>query len=192
MLQRDSIDKLEIRLAMFGVYGTFYTLTFNNENLPENLDGVEKAWNAYLTRLKRHRAAHGQRTDFFYVYRIEGKHGDKRWHVHVFLDWRDIPPYIVRALWDYGTSYAVKWNKKRILSAKGYRGLAIYFTKEKPEVGKHRWGCARSLSRAVPPVEFSFQSAPNIRIPPGAIPLRADKCKVSSWGVYSFARWLEI
>lgn len=192
LLQRDSLDKLEIRLALFGFNGVFYSLTFSDEALPRNLRGVENAWNAYLKRLKKWRTDHGQSKDFDYVYRIEGKHGDRRWHLHAFLDQRDIPPYIVRALWDFGSSDAVKWNRRRVAAAKGFRGLAMYFTKEKPEVGKHRWGCSRSLSRKVPPCEISLQESPNIRIPPGALPLPADYFKASKWGVFSYVRYLEI
>lgn len=192
LLQRDSIDKLEVRLALFGFDGVFYTLTFSDENLPANLKGAENAWKAYLKRLKKWRTDHGQSKYFDDVHRIEGKHGDKRWHLHLFMNRNDIPPYIVRALWDYGSSYAVKWNQKRVTSAMGYRSLAAYFTKERPEVGKHRWGCSRSLSRKVPPCEISLQESPNIRIPPGALPLPADYFKASKWGVFSYVRYLEI
>ena len=191
MLQRESLDKLEIRLALFGTFGAFYTCTYANQFLPKNLDEAEKSWRAFLKRLKRWLREHGRSTDLCYVYRIENKHGDGRWHLHVFLDVREIPPIIVRVLWQNGESDVVKWNQRRLIKAKGYRGLAVYFTKEKPEVGKHRWGCSRSLSKKVPPCEISLQSSPNIRIPPGAIPLPADRLKVSKWGVYSYARYLE-
>ena len=76
---RTSVDKLELRLALFGYDGVFYTLTFSPEHLPTDLDGVQAVWDAFLKRLARwnRRMGRGGSPDF-YVYRIEGRHGDHR------------------------------------------------------------------------------------------------------------------
>lgn len=50
---RTSVDKLELRLALFGYDGVFYTLTFAPEHLPADLDGVQAVWDAFLKRLAR-------------------------------------------------------------------------------------------------------------------------------------------
>ena len=77
---RTSVDKLELRLALFGYDGVFYTLTFAPEHLPTDLDGVQAVWDAFLKRLARwnRRMGRGGSPDF-YVYRIEGLHGDHRY-----------------------------------------------------------------------------------------------------------------
>ncbi|MEA4994707.1 MAG: hypothetical protein VB060_12960 [Oscillibacter sp.] len=38
-MSRTSVDKLELRLALFGFGDVFYTLTFADEHLPDSLDG---------------------------------------------------------------------------------------------------------------------------------------------------------
>lgn len=118
---RTSVDKLELRLALFGYDGVFYTLTFASEHLPADLDGVQAVWDAFLKRLARwnRRMGRGGSPDF-YVYRIEGLHGDHRYHIHAFLRDSDFPPTVVRYLWDWGEVDDEPWDRKRVLAEKGY------------------------------------------------------------------------
>ena len=51
-LSRTSLDKLELRLALFGYDGIFYDLTFDDAHLPPNRAGVERVWDAFLKRLR--------------------------------------------------------------------------------------------------------------------------------------------
>lgn len=48
-----SVDRLELRLALFGYDGVFYSLTFSNDNLPRDFSGVQRIWSCFLKRLKR-------------------------------------------------------------------------------------------------------------------------------------------
>ena len=109
---RTSVDKLELRLALFGYDGVFYTLTFAPEHLPADLDGVQAVWDAFLKRLARwnRRMGRGGSPDF-YVYRIEGLHGDHRYHIHAFLRDSDFPPTVVRYLWDWGEVDDEPWDR---------------------------------------------------------------------------------
>lgn len=68
---RTRVDRLELRLALFGHEGSFYTMTFDDEHLPESFREVEGVWKAFL---RRQRLWLGRAFD--YVYCIEGKHGD--------------------------------------------------------------------------------------------------------------------
>ena len=190
-LQRTSVDKLELRLALFGYHGIFYTLTFAPEFLPRDRRGVELAWKAFLRRLQRWWKEHGNGKDILYVYRIEGLHGDHRWHLHPFLDGRDFPPDVVRQLWDLGEVFAVPYDRRRIISEGGYRQLAKYITKERPEVGKHPWGCSRSLSRMLPLPEVRRSTTGRINLPQGAVPLPVENPGINQWGVFAYARYLE-
>ena len=189
-LSRTSVDKLELRLALFGYDGVFYTLTFSNENLPGTHADVRKIWNTFMKRLRRWL---GRPVDF-YVYRIEGLHGDHRFHVHAFLRDSDFPPAVVRLLWDWGEVDDEPFTQKRVLSEGGYRGLAIYFTKETPEVGRHAWGCSRTLSRYLPQPEIRPIKSGALRVPAGAVPLPVegrDRPQLGEWGLYAYARWLQ-
>ena len=98
-LSRSSVDKLELRLALFGYDGNFFTLTFDDAHLPRTRAETERIWDAFLKRLRRW---HKKPVDF-YVYRIEGLHGDRRLHIHVFLRNGDFPPAVVQFLchWYY-------------------------------------------------------------------------------------------
>ena len=57
---RTSVDKLELRLALFGYDGVFYTLTFAPEHLPVSLDIVQAVWVALLRRPGRWNRPKGQ------------------------------------------------------------------------------------------------------------------------------------
>lgn len=190
---RTSVDKLELRLALFGYDGVFYTLTFAPEHLPADLDGVQAVWDAFLKRLARwnRRMGRGGSPDF-YVYRIEGLHGDHRYHIHAFLRDSDFPPAVVRYLWDWGEVDDEPWDRKRVLAEKGYWNLARYFTKEVPEVGRHPWGCSRKLSRMIPPPEVWCSRTGEIRPPAGAVRLPIlGQPNLGEWGVFSYTRYLD-
>lgn len=188
-LSRTSLDKLELRLALFAYDGIFYDLTFDDEHLPPNRAGVERVWDAFLKRLRRWKCGPVD----FYVYRIEGLHGDKRLHIHAFLRGQDFPPAVVRHLWTFGFAYDKPFNRTRVLSEGGYRGLAIYFTKEVPEVGRHPWGCSRALSKYIPPPEVTTCKSGMVWLPKGStsLPMQGrDRPQLGGWGLYGYSRYL--
>ena len=45
---RTRIDRLELRLALFGFEGSHHTLTFDDEHLPRNFAGVRAALRAFM------------------------------------------------------------------------------------------------------------------------------------------------
>ena len=101
-LSRTTVDKLELRLALFGYDGIFYTLTFDDDHLPPDRAGVDRIWDAFAKRLRRWQRGPVD----YYVYRVEGLHGDHRLHIHVFLRDRDFPPAVVQYLWAMPTMCA--------------------------------------------------------------------------------------
>lgn len=187
---RTSLDKLEVRLALFGYDGVFYSLTFAPEQTPESYAETRRRWDAFVKRLKRWRAdlPNAPASDFDYVYRIERLHDN--WHLHCFLRDSDFPPAVVRWLWEWGEAYDVPWTRKRVHSEGGYRGLAIYFTKEVPEVGRHPWGASRSLSRKLPQPSISFSKNGQIRTPKGSVLLPVKAPGKTPWGVFQYCRYL--
>lgn len=189
-MSRTTLDKLELRLALFGYDGVFYTLTFADEYLPKNHAEVQRVWDAFLKRLKRWHKSRGKPALEFYVYRIEGLHGDKRYHLHCFLRDEDFPPAVVRYLWDWGEVDDVPYDKKRILAQGGYRCLARYFTKELPEVGRHPWGASRALSKKIPAPQVTFSKTGQIALPQDAVRLPVRDPGICEWGVFNYARYL--
>lgn len=188
-LSRTSVDKLELRLALFEYDGIFYTLTFDDEHLPEDWAGAMRVWDTFTKRLRRW----AKKPVDYYVYRIEGLHGDHRLHIHAFLRDTDFPPAVVRFLWTWGFADDEPWDRRRVLSAQGYRSLAKYFTKEAPEVGRHPWGCSRALGRMLPPPEVTQSRTGVVRPPSGAVLLPTggrDRPQLESWGVYGYMRYL--
>ena len=184
-MSRTTVDKLELRLALFEYDGVFHSLTFAPENLPESRKDVQQIWNTYLKRLKRW----GSGKPFDYVYRIEGLHDSL--HIHVFLRDNECPAVLVRRLWDWGEAYDVPYTKKKILQEDGYRRLARYFTKERPEVGQHPWGPSRTLKPKVPLPEVKTSKTGRIYVPRDAVilPLEYNEAK-SDWGMYSYSKYL--
>lgn len=144
---RSQVDRLELRLALFEYEGQHYTLTFDNAHLPPDFPGVRKALRAFMARLTRWRKGE----PFDWIYCIEGKHGDHRYHVHMVLRDRDFPPAVVQYLWKCG-----EVDDEPVLRKEGgYRRLAEYFNKESSDgfiipIGRHPWSCSRSISQQLP------------------------------------------
>lgn len=182
------LDRLELRLALFGYDGVFYTLTFSDGYLPKDEDGVKKIWGNFLKKLKRWRK--GKPLDH-YVYRIEGLHGDHRFHIHAFLRDSDFPPAVVRFLWTWGYVDDKPYDQKCVLAEKGYRCLARYFTKERTEVGRHAWGEAKRLKALIPPPVIRSSKTGRISIPRDAVllPCPGD-FKPSKWGYFQYSCYL--
>ena len=195
-LSRTSVDKLELRLALFEYDGVFWTLTFDDAHLPASRAEAVKAWKAFMRKLRRCR---GSPVDY-YVYRIEGLHGDKRWHIHAFLRGSDFTAEEVAWAWSgRGNIKAEVWTRERVLERRdydpdfvaGYRGLARYFTKEVPEVGRHPWGCSHALGTHIPRPRIGASVSGAVRPPPGAALLPADDVpKLTGWGVFGYCRYL--
>lgn len=199
-LARTTRDKLELRLALFGYEGIFYTLTFVPEDTPTSWAETKKRWDVFLRRLKRYRAKKRLSTDFDYIYRIEHLHTDRdwspgveyrdNWHLHCFLRKSDFTPNEVCSLWDFGRSGASVWDYRRVHQEGGYRGLAEYFTKEVPDVGRHPWGASRSLSKKIPTPKVEFNRTGQIHLPAGGVPLPIRDPGPTPWGVFQYCRYL--
>lgn len=52
---RTQVDRLELRLAMFGYEGSHYTLTYDWEHLPKDWDAVRRYFRAFRARAQRWR-----------------------------------------------------------------------------------------------------------------------------------------
>ena len=163
---RTRVDRLELRLALFGKEGTVYALTFDREHEPQRFQDVRRAWRSFLYRLKKWRGR-----PFDYVSLIEGRHGDHRFHIHLVLRDSDFSPAEVRCLWKFGQD--VDDQPLLRYPHDSYRRTARYFNKEATDgiaipISARTWVCSRSLVKQLPPLECWWDSSGEIPIPKAA------------------------
>ncbi len=185
---RTRVNRLELRLALFGYEGSVYTLTFDREHEPERFQDVRRAWRSFLYRLKKWRG-HG----FDYVYLIEGRHGDHRYHIHLVLRDSDFSPVEVRHLWRFGSNV----DDQPLLrnSQDSYRRTAKYFNKEASDgiiipIGGRTWVCSRSLVGQLPSAEYWRDGSGEIPIPAGAR-ICGTFHTANEFGQYRYAWYIE-
>ena len=184
-LDRNSVDKLELLLALFGFEGTHYTLTYEDSYLPPDFDRVRNSWKAFRERLKRW---HGG--SFDYIACIEGRHGDHRYHIHLVLRYSDFSPAEVRWKWGKG-----EIDDEPVLRKEGgFRRLAKYFNKERPDgfiipINKHPWSCNQALKRQLPQREEWFDSSGVIDIPDEVSWARRGSCQ-NDFGSYYYGSYI--
>ena len=164
---RTRVDRLELRLALFGFEGVSYTLTFDREHEPEKFQDVRRAWRSFLYRLKRWKKGR----PFDYVYLIEGRHGDHRYHVHLVLRYSDFSPAEVRHQWQFGEN------------VEATDGITI-------PISARTWVCSRSLLQKLPPVERWRDVSGEIPVPEGV------RCSgfyntANEFGAYRYAWYIE-
>ena len=186
-VRRTPVDRLELYLALFGFEGTCYTLTFDAENLPEKYKDVRKVWRAFLTRLKRWKGR-----AFDYVYLIEGKHGDHRYHIHCVLRYSDFAHAEIEHLWRHGHV-----DSEPLLRHKhdSYRRMARYFNKESTDgivlpIGARPWVCSRSLAAQLPEPERWMDTCGAVEIPDGVMVSGRNGVQ-NSFGAYNYGWYIQ-
>ena len=180
---RTRMDRLELRLALFGHGGSFYTLTFDDGHIPETFHGVELVWRAFLRQLRQ-----WLERSFDYVYVIEGKHGDHRYHLHLVLRDADFSPVEVQHLWGRG------WvDDEPLLRGPGdsFRRTAKYMLKEATDgvvipTNKRVCRWSQSLNQALPEPERFEARTGNIRLPADAMS-RGQYQTANQFGAYRYA-----
>ncbi|WP_300415859.1 hypothetical protein [uncultured Oscillibacter sp.] len=184
---RTRVDRLEVMLALFGYAGSFYTLTFKDEFLPASFHETENVWRAFLRKLKQWLGR-----PFDYVYNIEGKHGDHRYHLHLVVRDGDFAPAELQYLWSRG------WvDDEPLLRGPGdsFRRTARYMLKESTDgvvipTNKRVCRWSRSLNRALPePERFEARNGV-IRIPRDAMS-RGEYQTENAFGAYRYAWYIK-
>lgn len=185
--RRTPVDRLELMLALMGFRASVYCLTFAPEHLPPDFKGVRRAWRGYLAALRRWRKG-----PFDYIYVIEGRHGDHRYHIHLVLRDADFSPAEVRYLWAYG----MVDDEPLILSpTDSFARTARYFTKERTDgvvlpIGSRTWVASRSLYAKLPPPETTTVETGRINLPPGCR-LMKQEAKSNPFGEYRYAAYIK-
>ena len=186
---RTRVDRLELRLALFGFEGSVYSLTFDPEHLPATFAEVRNIWRRYLYQMRKFR----NDRPFDYVYLIEGKHGDHRYHIHLVVRDSDFPPAAVRFLWKYGDDV----DDEPLLRGPydSYRRTAKYFNKEATDgitipISARTWVASRSLKAKLPPPEIWRDRSGCIEIP-DSVRVSARHSVENSFGSYYYAWYIQ-
>lgn len=184
---RTKVDRLELKLALFGFEGSVYALTFDRDHEPEKFRDVRRAWRSFLRRLKIWLGR-----PFDYVYLIEGRHGDHRYHIHLVLRDGDFAPAVVRHLWRFGTD--VDDEPLLLGPYDTYRRTAKYFNKEATDgvtipIGSRTWVASRALTAKLPPAEV-FRSASGIIQIPGEIRVSGGNTVENGFGRYHYTWYI--
>lgn len=184
--RRTPVDRLELMLALFGWRASVYCLTFDQDHLPDSFGEVRRIWRNFLGAMKRWRTQ-----PFDYVYVIEGRHGDHRYHIHLVLRDEDFSPAEVRFLWPGGH---VDDEPLLLHPGDSFRRTARYFCKERTDgivlpIGARTWVASRSLYRQLPPPERTEGKSGTIRVPAGAR-WRAENTVRNPFGEYRYAAYI--
>lgn len=183
---RTQADSLELRLALFGFEGIHYTLTYDDFHLPRTFGEVRKTIRAFQERARRFI----RKKDIDWIYCIEALHGNHRFHVHMVFRESDLQPAVVRHLWKHGQVD----DEDVLMKEGGYRRLAEYFNKERPDgffipLGRHPWSCSRSLRAQLEPPERWVDGSGVIDIPEAAIWSRRGDC-CNDFGAYYYGSYI--
>ena len=190
MNDKTARGKLRLELAAnFGPNDYFVTLTFRDAALPSRRKDAYMRIRGYLATLRtaRHKSGEPMR----YIYVIENKHGQGRFHAHIVInrtgrnDFEDI-----RSLWQHGDCVDIRslreWESPNDL---GYTALAEYMTKESGDrpLGCRMWCSSANLQKAIVTSEWVSDSA-IISPPKGAIITEHDERK-TLFGSYEFCEY---
>lgn len=185
---RKPVDRCELYLALFGFDGWSYVLTFRDEDLPPKYKDVQKCWQAMLRGMK---AWHGEAFD--YLYSIEGKHGDHRWHIHVTVRYSEFPPLLMEDLWRFG---AVEKGAPLLIGPyDSYRRTAKYYCKESTDgvkipIGRRSWVASQHLRAQLPPAQYFTDDSGYIPTP-GACRVSGGHEVHNEWGWYRYSWFIK-
>ncbi len=176
--------KLEMRMAAgFCLNDLVITLTYRDEDYPENYAAAQRRLQWLLRHLRDHRRARGQ--ELIYIYVSEGRHGDHRPHHHVILNAVGDDLETIRSLW--------KWGDQIDLSRvddKGYEGWAIYLSKERREAslnGKKMFVASKNCPK--PEIEYAYlDDGATIEPPPGAVDI-TDSADRNAYASYRYLKY---
>lgn len=189
-VSRKMVDRLELRIALFGRNGWMHTLTFDSDHLPRDFKGVRAALKTFFQRVRRWREKLGKPPSFCYIYAIEGLHGNRRYHIHFISDYYELGPAEVQHLWRCG----MVDSEPVLLKDGGFRRLAEYLNKERTDgfvipIGRHPWSCSRTLNAKLPPPEKWTDESGVIEVPDDAVWSKRGNIQ-NDFGAYYYANWI--
>ncbi|MBQ8936049.1 MAG: hypothetical protein IJ049_06640 [Oscillospiraceae bacterium] len=182
--------KLLLLIAANFVWGRhiFVTLTCDNAHLPANRKGAQRLIAKYLRRLRDTLRRQGRELKYIYV--IECKHGEGRYHYHLILNLTKRDEELIRSLWDWGKVVDVQTLRQDEKGKPDYEAVARYMAKESVDgrpVGARMWVGSRNLKRPERRSEWVSESA-SLSLPAGCIELHHQDFG-NEWGSYQYIEY---
>ena len=176
--------RLEMLLAAnFTGRDLFVTLTYRDEDLPQNRAAAVKLLRGFIKAFRAHRKARDQ--ELKYIYTTEEKHGEARLHHHLVINGTGADMEIIRSLWPYGDVVDMEYVGQR-----DFETLALYLTKESVSgrpVGAQMWTASRNMKKPV--VKSSY--VPNdtmLAVPVGCHIIEREE-RVTEFGSYCYIKY---
>lgn len=178
-------QKLELLIAAnFGKGDLWVTFTCDDDHLPKSRAEAQAKIKGFFRRLRKARGRLGQTLK--YLYTIEHRHGDGRWHYHVLLNSTGDDFRTLMGLWGSGQ---VDIRRIRIDREKNFETLAKYMCKEQRDcIGQRLWSGSKNLTRPKPECCRVPDDTP-LDIPKGATEL-ASASEHTQYGVFKYIKYL--
>lgn len=189
---KQSRQKLEFTIAAnFTGQDHHLVLTFDDEHLPENRAGVIACFRRFVRLLRAYRRKN-RLPNVKYIYAIECKHGEGRFHIHVIINaaslfQSDLESYC--SLWEYGTQVDVSLLYDRENTDADV--LARYLTKEREDgkpVGAKSWVGSRNLEQPEETHEY-VNDTEELHAPVGCIVLERKE-DMNEFGSFAYIKYL--
>lgn len=188
--RKTATDRAELMIALMGTGSTHWVLTYDEAHLPLRYAQVQEDLRRFIRGMRRRLGR-----AFDYVYCIEGRHGDHRFHVHILLRDRDAGAQLVGLCWPGGS---VATGAPVLLPGKpkdGFFRLARYFTKEARDgtalpLYSRMWVASRSLREQLPPPERGKAGSWEMEAPEGAAGVLRYSVSVEG-GQYHYLSYIE-
>lgn len=188
--------RLEFLLAAnFTGRDLFVTLSFSDDSLPATRESCRRFVKAFFKDLRAQRRKRNLPA-LRYVYAIENKHGDGRFHIHIVLDGtgpRDLED--IASLWTAGGADIQRLGSHFWDSNSGtvsYEKVSRYMCKERVEagpVGAQGWTPSKNLVRPA----VSSQRVPdgaNLDDPSSEAVLLERREEVNAFGEFHFLKYV--
>lgn len=186
--------KLEFLLAAnFTHKDLFVTLSFGEDTLPKTREAVRRSVRSFFRDLRYQRRKRDLPA-LRYVYAIENKHGDARFHVHIVLDGtgpRDLED--IASLWTLGGADVERlgshfWDDNS--GTVSFEKLSRYMCKERNDpgcVGARGWIPSKNLER---PAVSSQRVPDSVQLdPPAGAVLLERRAEVNGFGEFYFLKY---
>lgn len=184
--RRTPVDRLELILALLGFQVTMYTLTFRDDVLPPSYLAVKRTWDRFAKTMRKAKGG-----AFDYVKVIEGRHGDRRYHIHIVLRDQDFSPQDVSRAWPGGFVDAepIIYSEENT-----FRDRAEYLCKERNggdgrPLGARTWSAARGLTMSLLPTVRGWVNTGDIGVPDGAAWVR-PRSEANAFGQFFYTSFV--
>ena len=191
MNDKTARGKLKMILAAnFTPQDFLVTLTYRDSDLPTRRQTAQKDVKKYIATIRALRKARGE--TLRYIYAIEHKHGEGRYHVHIVMskshgnDFEEI-----RSLWPHGEVIEIQALSEWASPGNpGYTAISEYLAKESGDrpLGCRMWTGSTNLLK---PTEESYWVSDNETItPPKGSTILEREEKVTEYGSYSYCEYI--